>query len=179
VAWRHLTNFILPAHALPEGLGENVFLVTDPAQPLHEDNALALFVTETEEAGRVCLQVVATTSHADPNHVAELGARVRARLREHLLPFLDRHLLSVSSPHEGDAAQAMDPVYRADDPGPLGVGATPVATGIKNLFLCGRQTLPGLGCEGELAAAWSAARLICGNEKKRDPLKEGLLLSRS
>ena len=40
-----------------------------------------------------------------------------------------------------------------------------------------RQTLPGLGLEGELAAAWGAARLISLVEKKRDPLKRDVLLS--
>ena len=177
VAWRYVTNLLLSAEGLPEGMGENVFLAGDPTRPLDEDNALALHLADAEEPGRACLQVVALARGTDRDYLAGLAIRVRARLHRTLLPFLDGHLVAADSPHEGEAARPMDPVYEAADPGPLGVGATPIATGIKNLFVVGRQTLPGLGLEGELAAAWGAARLISQVEKKRDPLKRDVLLS--
>jgi hypothetical protein len=85
--------------------------------------------------------------------------------------------VTVHSPHEGDAARPMESVYETSEPGPLGVGATAIANSIRGLLVVGRQTLPGLGQEGELAAAWGAARLISQTEKKRDPLKREILIS--
>jgi phytoene dehydrogenase-like protein len=176
-AWRYVQNIVLSAEGLPEGMSENVFVLGDPAAPLDGPNAIALHPLDVEEAGRAGLQVVALARTQDPRALPALGEAVRARLREQLMPFLDRHLVNVHSPHEGDAPRPMEPVYEADEPGPLGVGATAIATGIKGLLMVGRQTLPGLAQEGELAAAWGAARLISQSEKKRDPLKREILIS--
>jgi hypothetical protein len=176
-AWRYVQNLVLAAEGLPEGLGDNAFVIGDPAAPLEGTNALALHPLDVGEAGRAGLQVVALAKKEDPAALPALGEAVRARLREQVMPFLDRHLVALHSPHEGDAPRPMEPVYEAEEPGPLGVGATAIATGIKGLLMVGRQTLPGLAQEGELAAAWGAARLISASEKKRDPLKREILIS--
>ena len=176
-AWRYVQNLVLAAEGLPEGLGDNAFVIGDPVAPLDGPNALALHPLDVGEAGRAGLQVIALARTQDPAALPALGEAVRARLREQVMPFLDRHLVSLHSPHEGDAPRPMEPVYETDEPGPLGVGATAIATGIKGLLLVGRQTLPGLAQEGELAAAWGAARLISLSEKKRDPLKREILIS--
>ena len=69
----------------------------------------------------------------------------------------------------------MDGVWRFDGPLLLGLCGVPHATGVKGLTLASRQVLPGLGLEGELAAGWTAARLVAGGEKKRDPVKGAVL----
>jgi phytoene dehydrogenase-like protein len=169
-AWRYVQNLVVAAEGLPEGMGENVFVIGDPTRPLDEDNALAIHPFELDAAGRTCLAVVALARSEEAPYLGALGERVRARLIQTVLPFLDRHLVARHAPAEGEGARPMDPVYRAAEPGPLGVGATAHATGLKNVFVVGRQTLPGLGLEGELAAAWGVARVISLSEKKRDPL---------
>jgi phytoene dehydrogenase-like protein len=174
-AWRYVLNIVLALEGLPEGMGENVFVVAAPDRPLDEDNALAVHQTEIAD-GRAYLQVVALARSAEPSYVNELGQRVRARLEDQLLPFLSRHVLCMHSPHEGESPRPMTPVYAAADPGALGVGATPLATGVKNMLIVGAQSLPGLGFEGELTAAWGAARLITTSEKKRNPLEREVLL---
>ena len=60
----------------------------------------------------------------------------------------------------------------------IGVDAVPHDSGIKHLYLCGRQNLPGLGFEGEIASAWGCARLIAAGETRKDLLKREVLLSR-
>jgi phytoene dehydrogenase-like protein len=179
VLWRHVSHLVVSAEGIPEGMAENVFVVADPARPLEEDNAFAVHLADTHEAGRAALSVVALARSCEPSYLQALGHKVRARLGDLLVPFLDRHLVAAWVPCESEGQPPPEPVYGADDLGPLGVGATPIATGVRNLYLLGRQTLPGLGTEGELVAAWGAARLISLAEKKRDPLKREILLSRS
>ncbi len=57
--------------------------------------------------------------------------------------------------------------------GALGIENLPYRTGVKGLFLAGSQVVSGLGTEGELVAAWGAAR-IAG---KMDPGRERIVRS--
>ena len=45
-------------------------------------------------------------------------------------------------------------------PRPLDVLGLRHATGVKNLYLVGRENLPGLGLEGDFISGWGAARLL-------------------
>jgi phytoene dehydrogenase-like protein len=71
----------------------------------------------------------------------------------------------------------LPPVYGVESESRFDVAALPHATGIKNLYLAGRENLPGLGIEGELVSAWGVVRLIAGMQPKRDPLRRDLLIS--
>ena len=72
----------------------------------------------------------------------------------------------------------MPAVYVGERPRPLDVGGLPHATGIKNLYLAGRENLPGLGLEGELVSAWGVARLVTGGTTaKRDMRGRDVLIS--
>lgn len=109
-----------------------------------------------------------------------------------LMPFLDNHLRVVHSPYdgfgpldltgsaEGEAPPIPHPeevplwLVRPPVPGgALGVENMPHRTGIKGLILAGSQVVSGLGTEGELLAAWGAAR-VAG---KVDPGRERLVRS--
>jgi hypothetical protein len=109
-----------------------------------------------------------------------------------LIPFLDNHLRVIHSPFDGfgpvDLTKAAKgsgppvphpeevPRWRLVPPprgGVLGVGNLPHRSGIKGLLLSGDQVVSGLGIEGELLAAWGAAR-IAG---KMDPRRERLVRS--
>jgi hypothetical protein len=104
------------------------------------------------------------------------------------LPFLEQHLLAVDSPHDGlptwvyeagvrrkvprdtagqPAQEVMIRQLEVDPPGYLGLSGEPVRGPIERTLLLGRSVLPGLGQEGELLAAWSAARLVTRSDKKK------------
>jgi phytoene dehydrogenase-like protein len=99
------------------------------------------------------------------------------------LPFLDEHLLIVDSPHDGlplydyrtgtrreidrvhvrettASAEAMERLWTVEPAGYLDIAGEPLRGPIPNTYLVGKTVLPGLGQEGELIAAFGAARLI-------------------
>jgi phytoene dehydrogenase-like protein len=190
--FRYTLNLVLSVTGLPEALGGVVCSVADPAAPLTGDNALAIHVGDPDPEGRVVVSVQAVAppeAENEPALLFDLRLAIRARLEE-VLPFHAAHLLAVDSPHddappEGQITTAvvrppvpMDALWASTLPRCLGVGAVPHDAGIKHLYLCGRQNLPGLGLEGELASAWGCARLIAAGESRKDLLKREVLLSR-
>ena len=204
--YRYTVALLLEPEALPEGMGERVFLIHDPARPLVEENALA--ITVGQPAPRqpdqipmwVECVVPAPPVDAGPGYLRALRGRVVERL-ETLLPFFRQHLIVLASPHDGlppelpggasqppPAGKAapvptptptfpLAPVYASEGDSPFDVAALPHATGIKNLYLAGLENLPGLGLEGELVSAWGVARLITSTQPKRDPLRRKVLIS--
>jgi hypothetical protein len=130
--------------------------------------------------------VEALATDPSPEGLAELRRAILAHL-DRLLPYVDRHLLLVHSPHDGIAPEMaggteaalppipMEPIWAVPEPRALGFCGVPHATGIKHLYLASRQVLPGLGLEGELAAGWGAAKLVLQTERKRDLVKGAVL----
>jgi hypothetical protein len=190
--YRYTLNLVLSVAGLPEALGGAVCAIADPAQPLRGENALGLFVGDPDPEGRVVVSVQALAppeAEHDPAILFQLRLALRARLDD-VLPFHVEHLLAVDSPHddappEGQVTTAvvrapapMEAVWASTLPRCLGVGAVGHDVGVKHLYLCGRQNLPGLGFEGELAAAWGCARLISAGETRKDLLKREVLLGR-
>lgn len=129
-----------------------------------------------------------------------LGAReaILSTLR-HYLPFLDQHLILVDSPHDGLPAwlyeeptpttrrrrelgrvhlkntsvnaEPMEWRLAVRPPGYLGLAGEPVRGPISGTYLVGPSVLPALGQEGELLAAWSAARILTKKDKSRQKLR--------
>jgi phytoene dehydrogenase-like protein len=204
--YRYTIALLVGPEALPEGMGERVYLIGDPARPLIEENALAITVGQPapRQPEQIPLWVEcvvpAPPVDAGPGYLRALRGRVVERL-EALLPFFRQHLVVLASPHDGlppelpgssskpaakkgaPAAPApvptlpLPPVYALEGDSPFDVAALPHATGIKNLYLAGLENLPGLGLEGELVSAWGVARLITGTQPKRDPLRREVLIS--
>jgi phytoene dehydrogenase-like protein len=110
------------------------------------------------------------------------------------LPFLERHLLVVDSPHDGLpvwvyeggkrrtaprsslqngnlAAEPMEPQLEVDPPGYLGLGGEPIRGPVERTLLVGRSVLPGLGQEGEILAAWGAARLVTRTDRQKERMR--------
>jgi hypothetical protein len=130
----------------------------------------------------------------------EAREAVLGTLREHL-PFIDEHLLVVDSPHDGLPAwiyeasaggaappkrkeidrihlrgarpggEPMEWLWSVEQPGFLGLAAEPVRGPIPGSYLVGPTVLPALGQEGELLAAWGAARLITKSDSARQKLR--------
>ena len=61
-------------------------------------------------------------------------------------------------------------------PRPLDVLGLPHATGIKHLYLAGRENLPGLDLEGELTSGWGVAHLVAGGHVRRTTPERRMLL---
>jgi len=110
------------------------------------------------------------------------------------LPFLNEHLLVVDSPHDGlplydyrtgarrevdrvhvqsaaPGAEAMERLWAVEPPGYLDIAGEPVRGPIPNTYLVGKTVLPGLGQEGELIAAFGAAKLITRKDGARQKMR--------
>jgi subtilisin family serine protease len=110
------------------------------------------------------------------------------------LPFLDEHLVAVDSPHDGlplydyqsgvrrdidrihvrEGAPGPEPmqwIWTLDPAGYLELAGEPVRGPIPGTYLVGPTVLPGLGQEGELLAAWSAARIITRKDRTRQKMR--------
>jgi hypothetical protein len=194
--YRYTLCLLVRPEAIPLGMGPRLFAVRDPSQPLLEDNAIAITLgAEDRQREQVPIWVdclVPAAAAAGEGYLAVLRARLRERLGR-LLPFFDRHLLVLASPHDGlppelspeepsieppapVPATPMTPALTSDLPRALAVAGAPHATGIKNLTLASAENLPGLGREGELVSAWGAARLIAGSQPKREANRREILI---
>lgn len=113
------------------------------------------------------------------------------------LPFLERHLVLADSVHDGlpawlyegsrrrlversalkSAAAGAEPMVRqleVDPPGYLGLGGEPIRGPIERTLLVGRSVLPALGQEGQLLAAWGAARLVTRTDRKKERMRRDM-----
>lgn len=109
-------------------------------------------------------------------------------------PFIERHLSIVDSPHDGLSVwiyengqrREVDRVHlrgsgiRAEpmemqlDVNPLSfhdLAGEPVRGPIDRTLLVGKSVLPTLGQEGELMAAWTAARIVTKSDPRREKLR--------
>lgn len=113
------------------------------------------------------------------------------------LPFIERHLVVVDSVHDGlplwvydegrrraldrasikGATTSPEPMVRqldVDPPGYLGLGGEPIRGPIERTLLVGRSVLPGLGQEGQILAAWGAARLVTRTDRKKERMRRDM-----
>jgi len=123
----------------------------------------------------------------------EAREAVLATVREYL-PFLDEHLIVVDSPHDGlplrdtsrRPAREVERIHlRTSAPGPEpmqwlwkvepagwhDLAGEPFRGPIPGTYLVGSTVLPALGQEGELLAAWSAARSITRKNRTRQKIR--------
>jgi phytoene dehydrogenase-like protein len=196
--YRYTLMLLVHRDALPEGMGEHVIRVRDPAQPPLEDNALEITVgapsghAPDEVPVWVDCLVPATAVAAGHGYLAVVRARVLDELGR-LMPFYERHLLMVASPHDGLAPELhgaraggpqtpsppplpMEPAFTWDFPKAMAVAAAPHTTGLKNVYLASAENLPGLGQEGPFVAGWDVARLITGSQPRRDLTRRPMLV---
>jgi phytoene dehydrogenase-like protein len=118
---------------------------------------------------------------------------------ESLLPFIERHYVVVDSPHDGRPlwdyrggalkeidratlragggsleAEPMPARWRVDPPGFHGLGAEPLRAPLGGAYGVGPSTLPARGQEGELLAAWGAARLITRTDRRKERMRRDM-----
>jgi phytoene dehydrogenase-like protein len=174
-------TWVVPAGHLPRGMGELLLLET-------LDEELGALLVQVHPARRASgeeaadLRVVCAGAFV-PAKVRELGEEkmeaLRARVESHLdrlMPFAREHLACRSAPYlDGEGARGSrllpHPLLSVEGERFVGVTGLSPHTPVKNLFLAGRDVLPGLGLEGELLAGVRAAREVHALLGKKDPLK--------
>lgn len=194
--YRYVLNVALHADAVPVGAGPRVFLVADPARPLAEENLLAIETSPPDANRRVVLTACALLPRSGVEEGESYLRRVRPRVMKSLagfIPFLDRHVIAVDSPHDGlpledrvkgttvtldarrsGAAEPMEVLETVDPLGFLGVCGIPCRGDLGGLLHVGRQVIPALGAEGEFLAALTAAGLITRTDRSKEKLRREL-----
>jgi phytoene dehydrogenase-like protein len=168
----------------------------DPRHPvvhLQRLDPLAHPEASAEAAGETLLVAEALLPARGPLTLLEAREAVLGTLREHL-PFFERHLVVVDSTHDGlplydygsgarreidrmhvqDAMPGPEPMqwqWTVEPPGYLDLGGEPIRGPIPGTYLVGKTVLPALGQEGELLAAWGAARIITKRDRARQKIR--------
>ncbi len=200
-AGRFVVSLVVNTRGLPGPLSKEAFVVPserkrkDPRHPtVHLQRFEASAFSERQQAKDETL-LVAEAILPTRGSLTLLEAReaVLATLRD-ALPFLDEHLLIVDSAHDGlplydyrsgtrrevdrvhvhgttAAAEAMERLWKVEPTGYLEIAGEPIRGPIPNTYLVGKTVLPGLGQEGELMAAFGAARLITRKDGARQKMR--------
>lgn len=190
---RYNLTLEVDATALPRGLQRHLYSVRDLAAPLHSDNALQ--IERRESDGTTYILSEALLPRGWVEEVDDYLPSVRGHTLDHLLSVLQLARSSihrVDSPHDNlppqDGEQPIDEhlrepwlrgpgqmeaIHRFPVAGPLSLCAVPCRTPVESLLLCGPQTVPGLGLEGELLAALSATQIVEHADKHKERMRRG------
>ncbi len=189
---RFIVSIVARRVGVPEPLGAEALIFPSARDVLK--NPIHLQRARGDREGEVLLVAEVLRGERDPLRLSELRGLVVRRLCDEL-PFLERHLLVVDSPHDGqpvwryhgngdrvtaptevdrsllsNAPPTTEPVERqleVDPPGYLGLAGEPLRGPIDRTLLVGSSVLPGLGQEGRLLAACGAVRLVTQSDKRK------------
>ena len=168
----------------------------DPRHPtlhLQRFEASAFSDARAQAKGETLLVAEALLPTRGSLTLLEAREAVLSTLRD-ALPFLGEHLLIVDSPHDGlplydyrsgtrrevdrvhlhgtgPGAEAMERLWVVEPAGYLDLAGEPIRGPIPNTYLVGKTVLPGLGQEGELMAAFGAAKLITRKDGARQKMR--------
>jgi len=195
---RFVVSMVVRDDGLPAPLGHEAFIVPEPPG---WTGAIHLQRSVPDDAPKGCSLLVAETLLSLQSQALEEALETaRARVLDTLgkfLPFFERHLLVVDSPHDGlplwdyrdkgsrklvDRAllrrtggtvepEAMRARYTVEPAGLYGLAGEMLRTPLGNTFVVGRSAMPALGQEGELLAAWSVARIITRTDRKKERMR--------
>jgi phytoene dehydrogenase-like protein len=197
--WRFVVSVVVRDEGLPAALADEAFLLAswphrqhDPARPLVH---LQRWRQPCGVPGATLLVAEAAFPEGTSLPVERAREAVLETL-ESLLPYVERHYLVVDSPHDGRPlwdyrsgtrrevgrailrsgggsleAEPMATRWQVDPPTFYGLGGEPIRTPLGGTFVVGSSTLPALGQEGELLAAWGAARLITRTDRRKERMR--------
>lgn len=193
--YRYTLNAVVDAGGVPEGMKRDVFWIRDAESPLSFENVLHVELSRLDaKQSLLCVEALlpSRTVEERDGSLDDVRERLMQALAE-LVPFVASHLILLDSPHDGRKPWARDPQLATDTVwlerrGPqtmsvihafpvtsaLTVCAMPVKTPLRGLLLCNQQVAPGLGLEGELLAAASAAKIVRRTDRARDWLRRRL-----
>ena len=200
-ASRFVVSLRVKTEGLPDALPAESFVVPeryarrDPRSPPLRLSRLAPRALDPDDADPNGTLLIAEALLPARGALTLLEARdaVMSTLREQL-PFLERALSLVDSAHDGlplwdfrggsrreverghlhgasAGAEPMERLWTVEPSGYLELSGEPVRGPVRGTYLVGKTVLPGLGQEGELIAAWSAARVITGKDRQRQRMR--------
>ncbi len=190
--WRFVVSIVARDAGIPAPLPAESFLIPDP--PMYTVHLQRIKGPE----GTTLLVAEALLESDARGKVAAARERVLATV-EQFLPFVERHYLLVDSPHDGrplwdfrggdrksvdrtrvratGGSLSVEPTLVQWDVDPLqlyGLAGEPLRTPLSCAFVVGRTTLPALGQEGELLAAWGAARIITRTDRRKERMRRDM-----
>jgi phytoene dehydrogenase-like protein len=191
-------SFLVPAVAhRPDPRRPTIHLqridTTEQDRPEHREMLARTSMNDARRSDEALLVAEALLPVRGALTLLEAREAVLATLREYI-PFLDDHLLIVDSPHDGlplrdlssgkphdvdrihvtqstPGAEPMQWLWKVDPPGWHDLAGEAFRGPIPGTYLVGPTVMPGLGQEGELLAAWSAARAITRRNRTRQRIR--------
>lgn len=192
---RFVVSLVVRNDGVPDRLASESFLVPsfatqDPVRPVvHLQRTASSLEGATLLVAEALLPV---GGHPKPAFAREAILRTVERF----LPFVERHYVVVDSPHDGRPlwdfrsgarrdvdrarvrvgggsldAEPMVAKWNVDAPSLHGLAGEPIRTPLAGAYLAGRTPLPALGQEGEMLAAWGAARLITRTDRRKERMR--------
>lgn len=193
---RFVTSIVARREGLPRALGRELFLVGGRASPLHVQRTTlgdglerltveALVADGADLRGaraRVCEEVFGALPFLEDHVVlcdsphdglplwdardasrggVEVAGGLRALLR-------DRTLARAFG--ASIEAEPMVPRYAVTEASLRGLAGEPLRAPVGNVFLAGRTSLPSLGQEGQLLAAWGVSRVITRTDRTKEKM---------
>lgn len=202
--YRFVLSMVVKSAGVPSSLADESFLLPswphrsfDASRPMIHLQRLD-DATEAGAKGTTLLVAEALFPEGAPVPISGAREAVLAAI-EHFLPFIEEHYVMVDSPHDGRPlwdyrsgerrqidraslraggasleAEPMPPRWEIDPRGFYGLGAEPIRTPMSGAFVVGKSTLPALGQEGELLAAWGAARMITKTDVRKEKMRRDM-----
>lgn len=192
---RFVVTAVVDELGLPPALGREAFVLgARPGAPGLVD--LRLSRVRGSEPGTAAL--VAETLVREGEPLRRLRERVLATLAD-ALPFVERHVVLVDSPHDGEplwqygdgaggarapaavdrarlraqgvavGAEPMDALYDLTGGGE-GLRGEALRGPVPGTLVVGPASVPALGQEGELVAAWGAARIVTRTDRRKEKM---------
>jgi hypothetical protein len=187
---------VVANECLPRPLARESFLVPkespypNPRQPVvHLQTYPKESLGSDARAGETLLVAESILPADGILELGEARQAVLSTVRFHL-PFLDQHVRIIDSVHDGLPLQDfqtgverridrvhvretspkpefMECQWSVEPPGVHGVAGEPLRGPISGSYLVGKTTLPALGQEGELLAAWGVSRILTRKDRSR------------
>jgi phytoene dehydrogenase-like protein len=156
----HSMSWVVRADALPAPLGDVALAIPSEGPPvLLQVVPAARAGAKGHEPSPTERVLTAGVPIPEGGASADADALLRRAVAE-FLPFLERATLHESAPGERAAARGFHPHFAVRPDHALGVGGASCATPIRNLFLAGREVLPGLGFEGQFHSALQTSQAV-------------------
>ena len=199
---RFVVSIVVKNEGVPAALADEAFALSswphrgfDPSKPLIH---LQRRADATGLPGTTLLIAEALFPDGAPVPISGAREAVLSAL-EQFLPFVERHYVIVDSPHDGRPlwdyrsgerkqvdrasmrtgggsldAEPMTARWESDPRAFYGLAAEPLRTPLPGAFVVGPCTLPALGQEGELMAAWGVARMITKTDPRREKMRRDM-----
>jgi hypothetical protein len=197
---RFVVSMIVRDQGLPAPLADEAFLLPAPAVAGQGAPLPLVHLQQLRGASGMEGATLLVAEALLPEEARLEGARgVVLDQVQRFLPFVERHFVLVDSPHDGRPLwdyrggerrevdrtalraggafvepEPMTPRWRVEPRGMNGLAAEPLRGPVGNTFVVGRSAIPALGQEGELLAAWGAARLITKTDRRKEKMRRDM-----